>query len=448
MWSTSLTVVTPSATSAGDHQAGAGPDVGGPHRRRRTAGPPAHHGVVPVGTDVRAQPDQLVDEHEPGVEDVLGDHGGTLGHGVQAEHHRLQVGREARVGQRGRRRPRSGRRSHRHPEAVRRPLRPRRPRVTSLSSAISRCSGWAPWTRHVAPGHRRAERPGAGDDPVGDRVVCSTGRSASTPSISSVERADARRSGHPSRSASGRCRRSPARARRCRSRWCPWPAPRPSAGSRWRRRWGSPARSLAPCRPPAGAVAITNPCSSATVAPIRTSPSTCMSSGRASRSRRRPGRATCASPAPGQQRPEHADRRRASGGPGRSRPRCPSCSGTSMATVDRPHGRAVTVQPSRRSTSAMISTSRMSGTRSQMTVSPRRQQGRGHQLERASSWRRPPRPRRPAARRRSPGTVPRAASVRARGPRRPDRPVGSQHGATSPASTPGPATTARRRSAT
>ena len=64
-----------------------------------------------------------------------------------------------------------GRSVHPHPE--RRPPRvsTRPPAVTSLSSAISRKRRVDAVHRHVAAGHRRAERPGAGDDPVADGGV-------------------------------------------------------------------------------------------------------------------------------------------------------------------------------------------------------------------------------------------------------------------------------------
>ena len=61
---------------------------------------PAHDGVVAVGAHVGAHPGDLVAEHEPRLEQVLGDHRGAVGDRQQRDGLRLQVGGEARVGQR------------------------------------------------------------------------------------------------------------------------------------------------------------------------------------------------------------------------------------------------------------------------------------------------------------------------------------------------------------
>ena len=70
-----------------------------------------------VGAHVGAEADQLVEEHEPALEHVLGDQRGAVGDRGHGDRHRLQVGREARVGQRhhvdG-----GGPTAHRDPEAV------------------------------------------------------------------------------------------------------------------------------------------------------------------------------------------------------------------------------------------------------------------------------------------------------------------------------------------
>src|SRR3712207_8691972 len=50
-----------------------GADVGGHHRRAGEPLPAPDDGVVAVGADGGAQPHQLVDEHEPALEHVLGD---------------------------------------------------------------------------------------------------------------------------------------------------------------------------------------------------------------------------------------------------------------------------------------------------------------------------------------------------------------------------------------
>ena len=144
-WYTSSTSVSPSAHQPGEDQPGAGPDVGGPHRR---AGEPflaADDRVVAVGAHVGAEPDQLVDEHEPALEDVLGDHRRPVADRRQRDRQRLQVGREARVGQRHDvDRARAAGPSA--PGSRRRARRPSRRPGCSLSSAISRCSGRAPRT--------------------------------------------------------------------------------------------------------------------------------------------------------------------------------------------------------------------------------------------------------------------------------------------------------------
>ena len=180
------------------------------------------------------------------------------------------------------------------------------PAVTSLSSSDLEVLDAAAAHRDVALGHHGADGERAGDDAVRHRLVqrCGQGCSPSTPSISSVERADARRAGRPSRSAARTGRRSPARGRRCRSPWCPWPAPRPSAGSRSLRRSGSPARSSRPAADPARAMR--KPCSVSTVAPSFCRPLMCMSSPRLPIASP-PGSATLASPRRATSGPEHRD---------------------------------------------------------------------------------------------------------------------------------------------
>ena len=53
-----------------------------------------------VGPDIGTEAHQLVDEHEPALEDVLGNEGDTIGDSIQRDGHRLQVGGKTRVGQR------------------------------------------------------------------------------------------------------------------------------------------------------------------------------------------------------------------------------------------------------------------------------------------------------------------------------------------------------------
>ena len=127
------------------HQAGAGPDVGGADRRRRQPRPAADRRVVAVGADVGAEPDQLVDEHEPAVEDVLGDQRRALADRGQADRQRQQVGGESRERQRGG--VDRGRAAvHAYPERVAARSSPRPPASITLSSAISRYSGLIPRT--------------------------------------------------------------------------------------------------------------------------------------------------------------------------------------------------------------------------------------------------------------------------------------------------------------
>ena len=85
---------------AGQHQRGAGADVVGDDRGAGEHRHAADDGVVAVGAQVGAEPGQLLGEHEPRLEDVLGDHRGARGDRGQRHRERLQVGREARVGQR------------------------------------------------------------------------------------------------------------------------------------------------------------------------------------------------------------------------------------------------------------------------------------------------------------------------------------------------------------
>ena len=80
---------------------------------RRGSVTPCDHDVVAVDAGVGAEPGELLDGAEARLEEVLGDHGRALGHRVVGQREGLQVGREARVGQRrdveGARPPRGGR---------------------------------------------------------------------------------------------------------------------------------------------------------------------------------------------------------------------------------------------------------------------------------------------------------------------------------------------------
>ncbi len=96
----SATSVVPCGGQSGQHQRGSGADVVGDHRGAGEHRDAADDGVVAVGAQVRAEPGQLLGEHEPRLEDVLGDHRGARGDRGQRHRERLQVGREAGVGQR------------------------------------------------------------------------------------------------------------------------------------------------------------------------------------------------------------------------------------------------------------------------------------------------------------------------------------------------------------
>ena len=103
------------------------------------------------------EPGQLVGEHEPALEDVLGDHGGAVRDGVERHHQRLQVGGQARVGQRhGVDRRRSP--LHHDPEPVVEPVA-RPPRPSPACPARSRGARAARGARSRRPGSSRRRTP-------------------------------------------------------------------------------------------------------------------------------------------------------------------------------------------------------------------------------------------------------------------------------------------------
>src|SRR4029450_2135312 len=61
-----------------DDPPGAATDVGPPYRSPGKAFPPSDHGMFSVRTDLGPEPDQLLHEHEPSIEDVLSDHGSPV----------------------------------------------------------------------------------------------------------------------------------------------------------------------------------------------------------------------------------------------------------------------------------------------------------------------------------------------------------------------------------
>jgi hypothetical protein len=123
--------------------------------------------VVAVDAHVGTEPDQLVDEHEPALEDVLGDQGRAGGHRGERDGHRLQVGGEPGEGQRDDVDP-AGPLVHRHPHAVGDHL-DGGAGPDQLVQRDGEVLGHRPLDDDVAAGHHRPDRPGAGDDPVGAR---------------------------------------------------------------------------------------------------------------------------------------------------------------------------------------------------------------------------------------------------------------------------------------
>ena len=180
---------------------------------------------------------------------------------------------------------------------------------------------------------------------------CSTGRRRVDALDRRASRSRRRRSGRPSAAASGRGRRSPARGRRCRSRSSRGRARPPSAGSRW---------------PHAGEVQPDVAADAGRPAPRRrgsrarratTAPSRCrpvdvhVEAARADRVAAGQGDVGLA--AASHQRAEHADRGAHRGARGRSRPGGAGAPARRWPTTPA-SGSWTTVQPSRRSSSAMI----------------------------------------------------------------------------------------------
>ena len=163
-----------------------------------SSGDAVDHDVVAVDPGVGAEPGELLDRPETRLEQVLGDHGAAVGDGVVGQRERLQVGREARVGQR---------RDVERPRPAPRPDAPgtRRavastshPAPASTSSDDVQVLGHAADDLDVAARRRGGEGPGAGGDAVGDDARARSGASASTPSISMRRRAGAARCARPS----------------------------------------------------------------------------------------------------------------------------------------------------------------------------------------------------------------------------------------------------------
>src|SRR6476619_5176740 len=89
----------PVGHEARDDQGRSGSDVAGLDGSAREPLHAVHHHVVAVDARLGPEPVELLHGAEARLEEVLGDHGRAVGHGVAGDGERLQVGREARVGQ-------------------------------------------------------------------------------------------------------------------------------------------------------------------------------------------------------------------------------------------------------------------------------------------------------------------------------------------------------------
>ena len=199
MWCTSRDLGHPVRAQAGDDQPGTRPGCRwpAPARRRAAPGPVPPRGARRYGCPRPSRTISFTNMNRPSkMFSVISDE--PVADRGQPDRHRQQVGGETRVRQgddvHG---PRAGRPSV--PGSRRRRRRPPPPAETSLSSAISRNAGPHAVHRHVAAGHRRAERPGAGRR-SGPRPWCAA------PARSAVDALDRsgwtcprRRSGRPSR---------------------------------------------------------------------------------------------------------------------------------------------------------------------------------------------------------------------------------------------------------
>ena len=229
------------------HQCGPGPDVvgddGGAGEHRHAA----DHGVVAVGAQVGAEPGQLLGEHEPRLEDVLGDHRGAATRPRPAPS-RTAAGRSGSPGRAAsprRRTSAAGGCARVKPVSV---GSISAPAATSLSRTMSRWWATPPSMCRSPPAIAAAKT----QVPATMRSVtvrCSTGCSRVDALDHQGRGGDARRCGRPSRPASGTGRRSPARGRRCRSRWCPRRAPRPSRRFSVAPTEGKSSHRLAPTQP-------------------------------------------------------------------------------------------------------------------------------------------------------------------------------------------------------
>ena len=407
----------------GEHQPGAGADVGGlaPAPRTAAARPRTTAWWPSVRTSAPSRAISLTNMNRR-LEDVLGDHRRARRRPqFSAITMRLQVGREARVGQRHD----VDRASAGGPSAPgsrrRRTVDARAGRGASLSSAISRCSASRAADGDVALRDRGGERPGPGDDPVGHGRV-------RRPACSSVDALDRRAS---------TCRRRRSRAPICASIAADVDDLRLAGrvvdhrGALGQDRGhqqvlgGADAREVQPDRSrrcsPCGARGDEEAVLAVELGAQLLEPGDVHVQRRASRWRRR--RAAPPRPRRSARAAARARRsRRASGGPGRSRPggrarpaRRSRPSRSSGVVLDRR-------SPSRRSSSAMISTSRMSRDVGERGAALGQQRGR-HQLQHAVLRAGDPRPRRTAGAADDPEPAPRRHRRRSPSPGRAARHV-------------------------
>ena len=192
--------------------------------------------MVALGADVGAHPVQLVHEHEPALEHVLGHDARPVGRGEERHHLRLEVGRKPRIRERHEI-DTAGTRTHRNRNTAlgREDVRAR---VGELREHEVEVVARAPSSTTRPPSRTRRSRTCRPRPDPGSRCG-PPGPNPSTPRPrSSVCRR--RRSARPSPTGGPRDPRAPARARRSRSRSSPGPRRPPSAGSPSRRRSGSP----------------------------------------------------------------------------------------------------------------------------------------------------------------------------------------------------------------
>ena len=170
---------------AGEHERGAGPHVGGGHRRTREPLHPADDRVPALGADVGAHPHELVDELEAAVVDVLGRDRAALRHRHERHRDRHEVGGETGM-RKGRDVDRAQPADRSGPQPVG-GLRHAHAHLAQLATRRSRgARGRVPTSSISPPAMPHAMR----SVPASTRsamISLSAGTSSSTPSISIVD---------------------------------------------------------------------------------------------------------------------------------------------------------------------------------------------------------------------------------------------------------------------